>query len=113
MSETIHYYGEIMGWKNNQEKKEIELLISGSDLLEEAEVHTTSKPNQQVWFDLPDGWRGGGATCEELIKDVFCQFCKMHPHIEVSVTASYVEHSPYDEITIKGEDIKVREGLGN
>jgi len=105
-----------MGWKDETEKQALIELIKESDLLGKAEIdfstwEDTQKGKQvQLYFNLDDGWRGGGATCRELILEVFSEFCKSHPHIDVEVTAYYVEHAPYDVISIKGEDVSESSG---
>lgn len=108
MSETINYYGEAHGI-TKEEAESLKKVIEESDLLDEAEVeihpdfHNLGK--FYLWFDRGGGRRGGGSTCEELLTEVFGQWAKDHPNVELKTYATYVDSAPQEEITFKGEEV--------
>lgn len=114
MGERIDYCGEIYELANQEEAQEVETIILNSDLLSKADTHIEDdhKKNGKkfLWFDLIGGWRGGGMSCKELLREVFGLWPKDHPHVKLELWATYVENAPSENITIQGEEVHFFEG---
>jgi len=104
MSEMIDYYGIVRKFKE-KDVKELRELISQ---FQDADVTICE---MEITFSVPNGWRGGGLSCEEIVKEHFGEFCEKHPHIELEVIANYVEHSPSETITIKGKEVSINDNF--
>jgi hypothetical protein len=102
MSECIYYGGDLEGVKTEEWEEVLEHIFK----FQEAQLVTENKKNGYISFHVEDGWRGGGYSCEELIKEHFEDFCKSHPHINLRITAQYVEHAPIEEFKFKGEQFE-------
>ena len=92
MSETINYTIIAEGFKNKAEKKEF------IKLCKEFQRGSIGKHNHKVEYIVIDGWRGGGASCEELLKDSFEEWLSKHKYIKVVINCEYVEHAPVEQI---------------
>ena len=56
-------------------------------------------------FFVEDGWRGGGESCEELLRKWLSDFFKKYPKLNIEVECEYVEHCPVETILIyEGDD---------
>jgi len=99
MSETIDYWGIVRNYKPEEKIEIIELIEEFQDATIEYDVG-------DIEFSVASGWRGGGYSCEELIGGHFGEYMKKHPHIELEVIATYIEHAPSQTINIKGEKIE-------
>ena len=56
-----------------------------------------------VISNQPEGWRGGGAGCDELIRDEIGDLLEKWKDkiVSMQVWAYYVEHAPYDEFSLE------------
>ena len=102
MSESIYYSGEMENVKPEEWNDAIDIINGFQD----AQLINENKEKNYLSFQVEDGWRGGGHSCEELIKEHFEEFCKKKPHIDLRVTAQYIEHAPIEEFKFKGNDFK-------
>jgi len=105
MSEVIDYWGIVKNFEP-VEKEEIIRLIKE---FQDAEIRCES--SEKIEFHVEEGWRGGGASCEDLVKEHFGEYCQMHPHVEFEIYAIYVEHNPCDVIRLRGDMVEV-DGTG-
>lgn len=99
MSETINYWGRVTGF-NKDEKEEIENVCCN---FQEAMLDIVS--DEEIVFQVENGWRGGGCSCEQLVKEHFKDFVAKKPHLKIEIHCTYVEHSPCEKITIENEKI--------
>lgn len=100
MTEDIEYSGTITGFKI-KDVKEIKKIVAAFY-------------NTPISYETADEITIGDVIIHrkdepfpaEAVKRHFKDFCKRHPHIEVQIMARYIEHTPYDLITIKGNEIE-------
>lgn len=99
MSEMIYYSGHMAGVKRHEWNEVIDHVFK----FQNAQLDTQDEKKGYISFHVDDGWRGGGLSCEEIINEHFKEFCEKHPHIDLRVTAQYVEHAPMEEFKFKGK----------
>jgi len=98
MGETIDYEGDFANVP-------VELIDEVTKLIEnfadDADIGISEPEDDMVYitFSLPNGWRGGGASCEEILNRDFKSWMDAHPDIELNVYCYYVELPPYDVVT--------------
>lgn len=92
MSEAVDYQGEVTGFKDDKEKEEFVSLASG---FQNADVENSE---EMVYFTVDCGWRGGGQSCEEIVKSHFKKWLDEHKHIKFSVSATYLEQAPTETV---------------
>lgn len=100
MSEMVGYYIEVKGFKNEQEKEDFVKLAKNFQNAEVEEYENT------IIVDVPQGWRGGGLSCKEILQEHFGEWLNNHPHIKFNATVRYLEHCPTEEFD--ENEIKVR-----
>ena len=103
MSETIEYSGEFTEIKSEEEMQELWELIS--DSFNDADIDTDSDKGTLEFVDC-DGWRGGGNTCYDLLKEWLSLFFEQHPHIKGTIWARYVEQAPTESFYVENGEIK-------
>lgn len=107
MGETVNYSCEMWGFKSQQELEEFRKLANTfQDLEEYDEDSWGSKPineneptKKEEWeqnfeFRWYDGWRGGGNSCQDFLKQHFGDFLEARPHIKFKFFAEYLEQTP-------------------
>jgi hypothetical protein len=99
MGEAIEYYGQVDGLKPEDEPEFDELVADFYD----ADITYSETPGT-MYFSAPNGHRGGGATCEEIVTDHFGQFMKDHPHVQLTVWFTYLEQCPQESISFNQKD---------
>lgn len=97
MSETIYYYGEVRGYAPEDSEEMTALIIDFND----AEVDEADD-NKLMTFSAPNGWRGGGMSCEEIIISHFGEFLRKHPKVRMKVYFTYIDQAPTDSIDLGG-----------
>lgn len=98
MSENIRYYGTLKGFKKEEQEELAKLCLDFQEAKVDADM-------ESIEFEVSDGWRGGGSTCEDLLKEHFGEYLEKHPHIEFECYCTYVEQAPCEEVKIKGEKV--------
>ena len=93
MGEAIIYRGEVSGFKTEAEFEEFETLVSEFGEEHDIDYSGEIKPETNVEVRI-DRWRGGGNSCQKLLKNHFGSFFELHPHLKHNWTAEYVEQAP-------------------
>lgn len=99
MSEKVEYYIQIKKITENDYNH----FLSFHEKTIVSNAETYSKPlydkkTKTLEFDFT-GYRGGGYTCEETLKDMFKLFFKNHPHLRANFECHYIEQPPCEVIT--------------
>lgn len=99
MSEVIYYCGDMEGVEPEEWEETLHLIFC----FQNAQLTFEDKKNKCISFEVKEGWRGAGLSCEEILQEHFKEFCIKHPHIDLKINAIYVEHAPVEEYRFKGE----------
>jgi len=97
MGEMIDYEGDFAGVPVGLVDEICELILNFGD---DADIDVGKPEDGMCWvrFSLPNGWRGGGASCEDILDADFKSWMTAHPDIELNVYCYYVENPPYDVV---------------
>jgi hypothetical protein len=107
MGEKIIYRVALQGVKTKEEWEDF--LTLADDFANGWELESKSWVNEESFLDLiwEDGWRGGGCTCGEILKNYFQEWLDAHSHIKFEFRAEYVEQVP-TEIVWTSIERKIR-----
>ncbi len=91
MSEIVAYEGRIIA----RDEESAEKIAEAVEKLEFGEVQTQGR---EVRFDKPDGWRGAGKSCKEILKETIGEALDpFRSEIdEAHFRATHVEDAPFE-----------------
>ena len=89
MGESVDYWGQIK-CKDKEEAKEVEKCINGIEGL----GWEVFRYGDTVEFLESNGWRGGGASCKELLDEWFKPLTEKFPHLGFDVQCTYNDQAP-------------------
>lgn len=100
MGETVEYDVCASGFKSEAERRSFKSVceqFQTGDFEEE--------PDGCIRY-VTDGWRGGGMTCEELLRQAFSDWLSEHPHISVTFYCQYPDAAtpPIEMIVVEGSE---------
>jgi len=98
-SEWIEYSGTFTEFES-EDVREIKKIVAAFH-----NARINCETDNEISFE--DVLLTKGTESIETVKHYFGEFCKQHPHIKIEITASYIEYTPYDVITIQGDKIKI------
>jgi len=106
MSELVSYFIQAKGFKDDKEKEEFKELARKFE--NEVEIYEW-QTDKIVEVEVAHGWRGGGMSCEEIVREHFREWLKKHKHVKLYVEITYLEHAPTESFEIDYEEDEILE----
>ena len=114
MSENVKYFIDVDGFKS--EDKQEKFIDFSRDFMDGFD-YTISPKKDKLFLTYNEGWRSGGATCEELFKRFFGDYFTKNSHLNYELSVIYLDQAPFlsicsrDTEEEKKETLKLKETL--
>ena len=102
MSETVRYDITITGFKGVKELNDVKFEIEYNHFFIDFDFRKDEK-QLTLTFEKDQGWRGGGRSCEEIVRDELDNVIEQHPHLVIEVFNQYYDQAPTHMFTIRGD----------